>query len=202
MSEADKVKLKWAESLITALQSTSLRPVPRVSDTLFFPNPTSEQKLIQYLDLAKTSMQVCVFTITNNNLRDALIRAHRRHVVVQIISDDECMKQQGSDIQFLRDQGIPTEIDTNPDAHMHNKFVVIDRDILITGSFNWTVAAVNNNQENLVVINEPKICEDYIQYFDGLWRNFRPVEVMREEAATRIQANYRGARDRRQQGNS
>lgn len=192
MSEADQAKLKWAEGLINTLQMTSLRPTPRLSDTLFFPDPASEQKLIEYLDLAKRTMEVCVFTITNNHLRDALVRAHRRNVAVKIISDDECMKQQGSDIQFLRDSGIQTEIDTNPDAHMHNKFVVIDGDVLITGSFNWTVAAVNNNQENLVVINDQAICEKYIDYFEGLWRNFRPVEVQRIEAATKIQSNYRG----------
>jgi mitochondrial cardiolipin hydrolase len=197
MSEEDKITLKWAETIVNQIQSTCLRPVPKVRDTLFFPDPQSETKLIRYLDSAKTSMQVCVFTITNNNLRDALIRAYRRQVDLQIISDDECMKQQGSDVQNLRDIGIPTEIDNNPDAHMHNKFVVIDREILITGSFNWTIAAVNSNQENLVVIHDPEICEKYIEYFTGLWKNFRPVEVKMNNAATKIQSNYRGSRDRK-----
>ena len=43
-------------------------------------------------------MLVCVFTITNNQLRNALKRAKDRGIEVKIISDDECMKQQGSDI--------------------------------------------------------------------------------------------------------
>lgn len=64
---------------------------------------------------------------------------------MRVISDDECMKQPGSDVQYFSDNGIEVEIDRNPDAHMHNKFVVIDQKILITGSFNWTVSAVNNN---------------------------------------------------------
>ena len=173
-----------------------LCPNPNVQDSLFFPNPESEAKLVRYLDLAKTIMLVCVFTITNNNLRDALIRAHQRKVIVQIISDDECMKQQGSDIQELRDRGIPTEVDRNPDAHMHNKFFIIDRDILITGSFNWTVAAVNSNQENLVVIHNQDICRKYTEYFEGMWASFRPVEVQRNQAAIKMQSTYRGCRDR------
>ena len=36
---------------------------------------------------------------------------------------------------------------------MHNKFAVIDDEIVLTGSFNWTSAAANNNQENLVVVD-------------------------------------------------
>lgn len=196
MSEEDKVHLKKAEELISTLVETSTRSLPKVRDTMFFPNPECENKLIKYLDMAKNEMLVCVFTITNNNLRDALIRAHNRHVKVQIISDDECMKQQGSDIQFLRDNGIPTETDTNPDAHMHNKFVVIDKEIVITGSFNWTIAAVNSNQENLLAIHDPEISAEYIEYFEGLWRNFRPVEVLREKAAICIQRHYRGSQAR------
>ena len=197
VSDQDKQILSWAEALINSIQSTCLKPKPKVQGTLFFPNPDSETRLIHYLDLAKATMLVCVFTITNNNLRDALIRAHRRNVKVKIISDDECMKQQGSDIQYLRDSGIPTETDTNPEAHMHNKFVVIDSEVLITGSFNWTVAAVNSNQENLVVLQDADICHEYIEYFEGLWRNFRPVEVQEEKAALKIQSNYRGWKDRK-----
>jgi mitochondrial cardiolipin hydrolase len=196
LDDSQKALLKNVESLVSTLQTSCLQPKPRVRDTLFFPNPASETKLISYLDQAKTEMLVCVFTITNNNLRDAVLRAHQRGVSVRVISDDECMKQQGSDVQYLRDFGIPTETDTNPEAHMHNKFVVIDKAVIVTGSFNWTVAAVNSNQENLVVLHEPEICSAYIEYFDGLWKNFRPVEVERDRAAVRIQSAYRGSRER------
>jgi phosphatidylserine/phosphatidylglycerophosphate/cardiolipin synthase-like enzyme len=197
LGESEKALLNSVESFINTLQSTCLQPVPRVRDTMFFPDPSCEGKLVRYLESAKSELLVCVFTITNNNLRDALARAHSNGVNVRIISDDECMKQNGSDVQYLRDVGIPTETDTNPDAHMHNKFVIIDKEILITGSFNWTMQAVNSNQENLVVLHDPEICAQYINYFDGLWKNFRPVEVERARAAMTIQKNYRGYKDRR-----
>jgi len=82
---------------------------------------------------------VCVFNLTNDKLANALHDAHKRGVLVRIISDDECMTNQGSDIHWLSDQGITVRTDDRPEFHMHNKFVVIDDSHLITGSFNWTV---------------------------------------------------------------
>lgn len=197
INESERPVLNSILAYINTLQTSLLAPKAKIKDTLFFPNPECESRLANYLSMAKTELLVCVFTITNNTLRDALSRAHSNGVKVRIISDDECMKQIGSDVQYLRDLGIPTETDTNPDAHMHNKFVVIDKEVLITGSFNWTVQAVNANQENLIILHDPEICANYINYFEGLWANFRPVEVERNRAAVKIQKNYRGFKDRR-----
>jgi phosphatidylserine/phosphatidylglycerophosphate/cardiolipin synthase-like enzyme len=95
--------------------------------------------------MSEATMEICLFTITNNTLRDAIQRAHDRGVAVRIISDDECLKMMGSDVYRLKGYGIPARSDSNPNAHMHNKFVVIDNKLLITGSFNWTVQAVKKN---------------------------------------------------------
>lgn len=55
---------------------------------------------------------------------------------------------------------------------MHNKFVVVDDTFLITGSFNWTVAAVRNNQENLLVVDHPFYITEYNNEFEKLWNQF------------------------------
>lgn len=196
-SEEDKNALKWLESYVLAFQEKLLTPIPKAREALFFPDQASEQRLIYWIERAQRDLHICVFTITNNHLRDAVTKAYDRGVVVKVISDDECMKQIGSDVQYIRDYGIPTETDTNPEAHMHNKFVVIDKQILITGSFNWTTAAVNANQENLLVINDADLSQEYVNYFDSLWAIFRPVEVSETRAATKIQANYRGHQARK-----
>jgi cardiolipin hydrolase len=52
---------------------------------------------------------------------------------------------------------------------MHNKFVVIDSEVLITGSFNWTSQAVNSNQENLLILQNESLCELYQLEFEKLW---------------------------------
>ncbi len=72
----------------------------------------------------------------------------------------------------MADQGILTRVDDRPDAHMHNKFVVIDDSHLITGSFNWTVQAGKTNQENLLVVDNPYYIEKYNTEFEALWKQF------------------------------
>lgn len=39
---------------------------------------------------------------------------------------------------------------------MHNKYLLIDDEIVLTGSFNWTHKAVNSNYENIVIIEDTK----------------------------------------------
>jgi phosphatidylserine/phosphatidylglycerophosphate/cardiolipin synthase-like enzyme len=64
---------------------------------------------------------------------------------VRIITDDECSKFWGAEVFVLGTKGIPISMDNNARFHMHNKFVVIDDQVLITGSFNWTCQAVTSN---------------------------------------------------------
>ena len=104
---------------------------------------------------------MCVFNLTNDKLANALDAAHKRGVQVRIISDDECMTNQGSDVHWLSEQGITVRTDDRPEFHMHNKFVVIDDTHLITGSFNWTVQAGKSNQENVIVVDNPYYIEKY-----------------------------------------
>jgi cardiolipin hydrolase len=127
-----------------------------------------------------------VFTITNNDLRNALHNAHKRGVKVRVISDDECMKQIGSDVYTLKTYGIDVESDTNPDAHMHNKFVVIDNYIIITGSFNWTSSAVEKNNENLMVLGCTELAEKYKAYFEELWAKFASAKIDMQDAREHV----------------
>eukprot|EP00359_Climacostomum_virens_P008317 CAMPEP_0204905338 /NCGR_PEP_ID=MMETSP1397-20131031/5367_1 /ASSEMBLY_ACC=CAM_ASM_000891 /TAXON_ID=49980 /ORGANISM="Climacostomum Climacostomum virens, Strain Stock W-24" /LENGTH=286 /DNA_ID=CAMNT_0052074211 /DNA_START=1 /DNA_END=859 /DNA_ORIENTATION=+ len=185
-TDSDRSALEWLSKFVKTLQKTSFIPKPRVRESLFFPNPKSELRLIEVIDGAKTELLVCVFTITNNNLRDALIRAHERGVTVKVIADDECMKQPGSDIYTLRAVGILCESDSNPAAHMHNKFLVVDNSLLVTGSFNWTVAAVDSNQENLIIIEDFELARQYKEEFERLWVQFTSSAITEERANAEV----------------
>lgn len=150
---------------------------PRVMEALFFPNEDSEAKLVRYLKKAKSTLYVCVFTITNNKLADELYISWQKMVDVKIISDDECSKQLGSDIFDLANAGIPVRLDNSPSTHMHNKFAIIDKKVVITGSFNWTSQAVNNNQENLCILDNEELALKYLAEFENLWKKFEKTEV-------------------------
>lgn len=90
-------------------------------------------------------MKIAVFNFTNDALREAVLERHRAGVKVQIVTDDECMNNFGSDIKHLAASGIPVRTDSAVEYHMHNKFVIVDGIFLLTGSFNWTVQAGKSN---------------------------------------------------------
>ena len=150
---------------------------PKISEAIFFPSEESEMRLINLLKKPKNSMLVCVFTITNNRLADQIYLNWQKNVDVKVISDDECSKQLGSDVFDLANAGIPVRLDNSPSTHMHNKFVILDKRIVITGSFNWTTSAVDSNQENLCILDNEELAAKYIVEFEKLWKKFEKWEM-------------------------
>jgi phosphatidylserine/phosphatidylglycerophosphate/cardiolipin synthase-like enzyme len=57
---------------------------------------------------------------------------------------------------------------------MHHKFMVVDGEIIVTGSYNWSTAAEDRNDENFVVIRDRSVAERFIQEFNRLLSIARP----------------------------
>ncbi|KAG0268923.1 hypothetical protein BGZ95_002266 [Linnemannia exigua] len=139
---------------------------------IFFPSEESFKQLLKTLDNAKKSLDICVYTITDDHLANAIIRAHERGVQVRIISDSEKAEDLGSDVNRLRDNSdIPTRVD-NSKSFMHHKFAVIDDALVINGSYNWTKGARFENKENLTLTNSPKAVQGFKTEFERLWAEF------------------------------
>lgn len=134
----DKIMLSNLRQLLHVVEEDLLDVKPQKLDTIFFPDPKGVQRLVKYLSMAKNTLRICVFNITHDDLAKAIEDAHKRGVEVKIITDDECMNNLGSDIVNLAKAGIQVRTDSSKEAHMHNKFVVVDDEFVITGSFNWT----------------------------------------------------------------
>mmetsp|Transcript_33640 Transcript_33640/g.45234 ORF Transcript_33640/g.45234 Transcript_33640/m.45234 type:complete len:147 (+) Transcript_33640:220-660(+) len=118
---------------------------PKFMDAFFFPNKANVDRLAKYIKYARKSIRICVFNFTNDDLASAVIERHKAGVDVRVISDDECMENKGSDIHTLANAGIHTRTDSAPEVHMHNKFMVVDDEFVLTGSFNWTFQAGSKN---------------------------------------------------------
>ena len=78
---------------------------------------------------------------------------------LRIITDNEKAYDAGSDVTRFQDAKIPLRVDDTP-FHMHHKFAVFDREILLTGSYNWTRSAARYNEENLIVTEDPRLVAD------------------------------------------
>lgn len=129
--------------------------------------------------MARNSIDLCIFSFTNDDLANEIIAAHQRGVVVRIITDDEAMKGKGADAQRCSDSGIPVRTDNAEQYHMHNKFMIVDKVFIVTGSFNWTFQAGKSNQENVVVIDGQYYIDKYVTEFANLWGQFAKEELER-----------------------
>ncbi|KAI9251864.1 hypothetical protein BDA99DRAFT_521375 [Phascolomyces articulosus] len=139
---------------------------------MFFPSEDSYHKFITALKSAQETLYVCIFSMTDNTTAKALAQAKRRGVDVRIITDNEQREAKGSDIIRLHeDEGIPFKMD-DADQFMHNKFAVIDRRMVITGSFNWSVSARYRNHENVIITNVESVVQAYHEEFEKLWDLF------------------------------
>ncbi|CAN9510501.1 unnamed protein product [Ophioblennius macclurei] len=102
------------------------------------------------------------------SLRRAVLELHRRGVIVRVLSDKDYAAINGSQIGVLRKAGICVRCDFNS-VYMHHKFAVVDKRLLITGSLNWTLSAVHNNMENVIVTDEPHLVRPFVGEFNRLW---------------------------------
>jgi phosphatidylserine/phosphatidylglycerophosphate/cardiolipin synthase-like enzyme len=78
-----------------------------------------------------------------------------------------------SSADFLANQGVPTMIDANH-AISHNKVIIIDGELVITGSFNFTKAAQEKNAENVLIIRDKALAAQYTQNWDTHRRYRQP----------------------------
>jgi phosphatidylserine/phosphatidylglycerophosphate/cardiolipin synthase-like enzyme len=78
-----------------------------------------------------------------------------------------------SSADFLANQGVPTLIDATH-AIAHNKVMVIDGEMVLTGSFNFTKAAQEKNAENLLIIRDPALAAQYTQNWDAHCQHSQP----------------------------
>ena len=96
------------------------------------------------------------------------MRAKERGLELKVLFEEENASSDYSMYRFLSNFGVETRLDSNPSL-MHNKFAILDGNLVITGSFNYTVSADLYNNENLVFIQSEEIANDYQKEFFLLW---------------------------------
>lgn len=156
--------VKWLQNCFQIIDKYSFR----FNNVYFSPGREIKETIAKLLRNAQSSVDLCVFTITDHELASQIIACHRRGLQVRIITDDEKTKANGSEIFRLQQAGIRIKID-HSHYHMHNKFGIIDNRVAITGSFNWTYTATKHNQENLLATSKFEIVKQYEDEFERLW---------------------------------
>ena len=126
----------------------------------FSPTGGCTKAVVENLKKATNTVLVQAYSFTSGPIAKALVDAEKRGVKVQVILDKSQRTEKYSSADFVQHAGIPTYIDAKH-AIAHNKIMIIDGKTVLTGSFNFTKAAEENNAENLLVIQDPTLAFKY-----------------------------------------
>lgn len=137
---------------------------PEIIQVFFSPNGDCTAAIVGELNNAKTEVLVQAYSFTSTKIAKVLTDAHKRGVKVQVILDKSNMTGKYSAADSITHAGIPTLIDSEH-AIAHNKVIIIDGQVVITGSFNFTKAAEEHNAENVLIINNKELAAKYAEHW-------------------------------------
>ena len=157
------------EDLEFMIENLELRP--EVLGPYFSPKTGAgggcEREIISRIERASTSIHVLIYSFSSDPIAIALINAHNRGVQVRVVFEEGNTGGAYKDAK-LRTAGIPIRTDTNT-RYMHNKVMIVDGDIVITGSYDYSETAEIFNNENLIVIKSTSIGSAYEAEFSKIW---------------------------------
>jgi len=172
-------------AMAAGLAILSIVPLPStagaemVVQACFSPQGKCSAHLLREIGSAKQELLVAVYAFTSDDLATALVLAKKRGVAVQVVVDREFDRaNENSKGKLLEAQKIPVrriagaaaKIPEKDAGLMHQKFAVIDRRVVFTGSYNWTHSAENRNDENLLMFRDAHpLAEEYRKTFFWLW---------------------------------
>ena len=119
--------------------------------SLYRLGPDAAPEIIRHIDNANRSIRLMMFVLSHEGILQALDRAHRRGVEVEIIVDTQQRKATFDMLQKLNSDIKIFEGTTC--GLVHCKMCIVD-DTLITGSVNWSNKGFLHNTENLFILSQ------------------------------------------------
>lgn len=173
-------------SIITASDGT-------FSKALFSPQDNIKETVIGLIKSEKEKICVASYTLTDQDIAKALIKAKKRGMQVELIVDKCYQSDKFSKVALIAQKGIPVFVfqpmskDNFCDVKkakayglMHNKFLIFynnleGKKILMTGSFNLTRSANEYNKENIVILENKEIIQDFDKEFSMMKKQSVPL---------------------------
>jgi phosphatidylserine/phosphatidylglycerophosphate/cardiolipin synthase-like enzyme len=144
-------------------------PVLQINETeirtLFAPEDHVMEAVIEAVSEAQESIRFMAYSFTDEALGAEMMARASAGVLVEGVFEARGAESEYSQYLPLQEAGLQVWKDGNP-AVMHHKVIIIDRAIVITGSFNYSTSADKSNDENLMIVYDPQIAAKYLEEFD------------------------------------
>ncbi|HOK40734.1 MAG TPA: phospholipase D-like domain-containing protein [bacterium] len=139
----------------------------KTGEIYFAPKDNVEAQIINAINSAKYTIEFAMFTFTDNEIANSIIAAINRGVKVSGIYDDYQAGSKYCTINTLKEAGATVYTDASENL-MHNKYLIIDGEKVITGSYNYTASANTANDENIIILNDKSTAVNYYLNFKSI----------------------------------
>ena len=149
-------------------------PYPRVTigtveiHNLFTPEDDVRAAMVDVIDKAKSEIAIMAYSFTDGAMVEAIDRAVKRGVRVIIVLDTDMSSHPTAKTRELRATGASVRL--SPGILLHHKVIVADREIVVLGSANFSQAAFEKNDENVLIIKSPTFAGAMIRETQRVWR--------------------------------
>ena len=162
------VSVTLATPAVASQASTGIQV--EVLGVYFTPPTDAAAAIVQAIDGSEREVLVQAYGFTHNAIAQALVRAHQRGVAVRVLLDKKSQTSNGYVMGVLAHAQIELRQD-GKHAIAHNKVMVIDEAIVITGSFNFTNSAASRNAENFLVLKSDELAQKYKLQWQNHWEH-------------------------------
>ncbi|MGQ9628842.1 MAG: phospholipase D-like domain-containing protein [bacterium] len=138
-------------------------------ESYFAPDDGVGDKIIEELRKAKHSIRFMAFSFTHDGIGDVVIDKYKAGVKVQGVFEERGTGTQFSEYNRMKRAGMDVRLDGNPLGILHHKVFIIDDEVVITGSFNFSKSADKDNDENILIIHNKDIARIYGEEFDRIY---------------------------------
>ena len=160
-----------AVSLLFWLVGPGIPPIhaaslPASVDVCFTPAQSCAGRIVAAIDAAQSTIRVQAYSFTSTVIAKAMVEAKQRGVDISVILDRSQRSEKYSSATFLYNFKFPVLIDSRVSI-AHNKIIVIDGQLVISGSYNFTKAAEDRNAENVIFIKSKDLARAYLANWDS-----------------------------------
>ncbi|OPH62184.1 phospholipase [Paenibacillus ferrarius] len=143
-----------------------------------------EKALIDVINSSKTTLDIAIYSLTHPDIVAAIKEAKKRGVVVRIITDkiQSSGKTQEEALKLLGSSDIPMKVNKHSGL-MHLKVTIADKQVVTTGSYNYSKAASTTNDEVLMVIRNSDAANTFSEQFDNMWNDTKGFEKIEKKIA-------------------
>ncbi len=160
---------------VSPLMLLAALPATPAIEVFFSPPGGCTEAIVREIESARESVHVQAYVFTARPIADALVSAHQRGVQVRVIADKSNRTDRMSVARLLRRAGVEVLLD-GEHAVANNKVVIVDKSVVLTGSFNFTRAAEDANAENLLLIRgHPEVARKFLDNWERHLKHSSPL---------------------------